>query len=104
MPVVFDKPFFITPLAIGLSILGMTYYSYKRKRDCSREGIIFYSHSQIIYYWPIWLGAYVLSDLTVYGGFSKEIEGQSFALDHFTLMHLVIIGVCLLYTSPSPRD
>ena len=103
VPVVFDKPFFITPLAIGLSILGMTYYSYKRKRDCSKEGIIFYSHSQIIYYWPIWLGAYVLSDLTVYGGFSKEIGGQSFALDHFTLMHLVIIGVVVFFTNVNLR-
>ena len=103
VPVVFDKPFFITPLAIGLSILGMTYYSYKRKRDCSREGIIFYSHSQIIYYWPIWLGAYVLSDLTVFGGFSNEIGGQLFALEYLTLMHLVIVGVVVFFTNVNLR-
>lgn len=100
---IFDKPFFITPLAIGLSILGMTYYSYKRKRDCSEEGIIFYSHSQIIYYWPIWLGAYVLSDLTVFGGFSNEIDGKLFALDHLTLMHLVIVGVVVFFTNVNLR-
>ena len=103
VPVIFGNPFFITPLAIGLSISGMTYYSYKRKRDCSKEGIIFYSHSQIIYYWPIWLGAYVLSDLTVFGGFSKEIGEQSFALDHLTLMHLVIVGVVVFFTNVNLR-
>ena len=103
VPVIFGNPFFITPLAIGLSISGMTYYSYKRKRDCSKEGIIFYSHSQIIYYWPIWLGAYVLSDLTVFGGFSKEIGEQSFALDHLTLMYLVIVGVVVFFTNVNLR-
>ena len=103
VPVIFGNPFFITPLAIGLSILGMTYYSYKRKRDCSEEGIIFYSHSQLIYYWPIWLGAYVLSDLTVFGGFNNEIDGKLFALDHLTLMHLVIVGVVVFFTNVNLR-
>ena len=103
VPVIFGNPFFITPLAIGLSISGMTYYSWKRKRDCSKEGIIFYSHSQIIYYWPIWLGAYVLSDLTVFGGFSKEIGEQSFASDHLTLMYLVIVGVVVFFTNVNLR-
>ena len=50
-------------VAIGVTILGMTYYSWKRRRDCSEKGIIFYSHSQIMYLWPIWLGAFVISDL-----------------------------------------
>ena len=53
----------VTPCALGVTILGMTFYSWKRRRDCSDKGIIFYSHSQILYFWPIWLGAFVISDL-----------------------------------------
>ena len=63
-----DLNFTITPCAIGVTILGMTYYSWKRKRDCSDKGIIFYSHSQIMYLWPIWLGAFVISDLISFFG------------------------------------
>ncbi|MDA7650049.1 hypothetical protein N8599_00965 [Verrucomicrobiales bacterium] len=71
-----DLDFAITPVAIGVTILGMTYYSWKRRRDCSDKGIIFYSHSQIMYLWPIWLGAFVISDLISFvGSFNRELGG-----------------------------
>ena len=70
-----DLNFAITPFATGVTILGMTYYSWKRRRDCSDKGIIFYSHSQIMYLWPIWLGAFVISDFTsFFANFHRKLE------------------------------
>ena len=84
----------------------MTWYSVKRKRDCSDDGIIFYSHSQIVYYWPIWLGAFLISDLSVLG-FGVEViveEGeQSFAPSKFTLFHLLVTGIVIFFTTVNLR-
>ena len=96
-----SENFLITPFALGICILGMTWYSFKRKRDCSDEGIIFYSHSQIIYYWPIWLGAFLVSDLAVFG-IGKEIHvneiAHSFAPSQFTMLHLIVTGLVIFFT------
>ena len=110
-----DLNFTITPCAIGVTILGMTYYSWKRKRDCSDKGIIFYSHSQIMYLWPIWLGAFVISDLISFFGklhekspetaerFISKLVGEFFALPEVTLFHLVVMAVVIFYTSVNLR-
>ena len=78
------EKFTITPCVLGVTILGMTFYSWKRRRDCNGVGIIFYSHSQILYYWPIWLGAFIISDITMFGDLNRVLEGQSFALPQVT--------------------
>ena len=99
-----DLDFAITPVAIGVTILGMTYYSWKRRRDCSDKGIIFYSHSQIMYLWPIWLGAFVISDFTsFFANFHKKLEGEVFALSGVTLLHLVVMAVVIFFTSVNLR-
>ena len=110
-----DTGFVITPCAIGVTILGMTYYSWKRKRDCSDKGIIFYSHSQIMYLWPIWLGAFVISDLISFFGklhpkspetaerFISQLGGEFFALPGVTLFHLVVMAVVIFFTSVNLR-
>ncbi|MBE06674.1 MAG: hypothetical protein CMO37_05175 [Verrucomicrobiaceae bacterium] len=100
----FVKEFAITPCAIGVTILGMTYYSWKRKRDCSDKGIIFYSHSQIMYLWPIWLGSFAISDLTsFFDNFNRELDGKVFALPGVTLFHLVVMAVVIFFTSVNLR-
>ncbi|MDC0048921.1 hypothetical protein OAL09_06230 [Verrucomicrobia bacterium] len=100
----FVTEFAITPVAIGVTILGMTYYSWKRRRDCSEKGIIFYSHSQIMYLWPIWLGAFVISDLISFvGSFNRELGGEVFALPGVTLFHLVVMAVVIFFTSVNLR-
>ena len=108
----FVTEFAITPCAIGVTILGMTYYSWKRKRDCSEKGIIFYSHSQIMYLWPIWLGAFVISDLiSVFDMFNRSLENTTleetelitFALPGVTLFHLVVMAVVIFFTSVNLR-
>ena len=99
-----DWDFAITPFSVGVTILGMTYYSWKRKRDCSDKGIIFYSHSQIMYLWPIWLGAFVISDIIGFlPGLSRPLDGESFALPGVTLFHLVLMGVVIFFTSVNLR-
>ncbi|HIG83904.1 MAG TPA: hypothetical protein EYG40_06345 [Verrucomicrobia bacterium] len=99
-----DLNFAITPFAIGVTILGMTYYSWKRRRDCSDKGIIFYSHSQIMYLWPIWLGAFVISDFTsFFANFHRKLEGEVFALPGVTLLHLVVMAVVIFFTSVNLR-
>lgn len=99
-----DLNFAITPFAIGVTILGMTYYSWKRRRDCSDKGIIFYSHSQIMYLWPIWLGAFVISDFTsFFANFHRKLEGEVFALSGVTLLHLVVMAVVIFFTSVNLR-
>ena len=106
IPFFLGNDFLITPFALGVCILGMTWYSVKRKRDCSDDGIIFYSHSQIVYYWPIWLGAFLISDLSVLG-FGVEVivgEGeQSFAPSKFTLFHLLVTGIVIFFTTVNLR-
>jgi hypothetical protein len=106
----FVKEFAITPCAIGVTILGMTYYSWKRRRDCSEKGIIFYSHSQIMYLWPIWLGAFVISDLiNFFDMFNRSLENTTlketevFALPGVTLFHLVVMAVVIFFTSVNLR-
>ena len=99
-----DWDFAITPFSVGVTILGMTYYSWKRKRDCSDKGIIFYSHSQIMYLWPIWLGAFVISDIIGFlPGLSRELGGKSFALPEVTLFHLVVMAIVIFFTSVNLR-
>ena len=99
-----DLNFAITPFAIGVTILGMTYYSWKRRRDCSDKGIIFYSHSQIMYLWPIWLGAFVISDFTsFFDNLHRKLEGEEFALPGVTLLHLVVMAVVIFFTSVNLR-
>ena len=99
-----DSNFAITPFAIGVTILGMTYYSWKRRRDCSDKGIIFYSHSQIMYLWPIWLGAFVISDFTsFFDNLHRKLEGEEFALPGVTLLHLVVMAVVIFFTSVNLR-
>ena len=99
-----DWYFAITPFSVGVTILGMTYYSWKRKRDCSDKGIIFYSHSQIMYLWPIWLGAFVISDIIGFlPGLSRPMGEESFALPGVTLFHLVLMGVVIFFTSVNLR-
>ena len=101
----------VTPCALGVTILGMTFYSWKRRRDCSDKGIIFYSHSQILYFWPIWLGAFVISDLISFeisgrklvGESFGELAGESFALPGVTLFHLVVMAVVIFFTSVNLR-
>ncbi len=106
----FVKEFAITPCAIGVTILGMTYYSWKRRRDCSEKGIIFYSHSQIMYLWPIWLGAFVISDLiNFFHMFNRSLvnttldKTEVFALPGVTLFHLVLMAVVIFFTSVNLR-
>ena len=65
--------FIITPFAAGLSLLGMLWYVRVRRRSSS-DGVIFYSHSQILYYWPIWVGAFVISDLAEIDGISISVN------------------------------
>ena len=99
-----DWDFAITPFSVGVTILGMTYYSWKRKRDCSDKGIIFYSHSQIMYLWPIWLGAFVISDIIGFlPGLSRPMGEESFALPGVTRFHLVLMGVVIFFTSVNLR-
>ncbi|MCH2026244.1 MAG: hypothetical protein MK172_10925, partial [Verrucomicrobiales bacterium] len=99
-----DWYFAITPFSVGVTILGMTYYSWKRKRDCSDKGIIFYSHSQIMYLWPIWLGAFVISDIIGFlPGLSRALGGKSFALPEVTLFHLVVMAIVIFFTSVNLR-
>ena len=99
-----DWDFAITPFSVGVTILGITYYSWKRKRDCSDKGIIFYSHSQIMYLWPIWLGAFVISDIIGFlPGLSRALGGKSFALPEVTLFHLVVMAIVIFFTSVNLR-
>ena len=106
IPFFLGKDFLITPFVLGVCILGMTWYSVKRKRDCSDEGIIFYSHSQIIYYWPIWFGAFLVSDLAVFGIGEKTIVNdveQLFAPSQFTMFHLIVTGLVIFFTTVNLR-
>ena len=73
-----DSDVAVTPCVIGVTILGMTFYSWKRRRDCSDKGIIFYSHSQILYFWPIWLGAFVISVIISFEISGRKLVGESF--------------------------
>ena len=104
-----DWDFAITLCSIGITILGMTYYSWKRKRDCSDKGIIFYSHSQIMYLWPIWFVAFIISDLINFSvtfedpPFHRVLGDEVFALPGVTLFHLVVMAVVIFFTSVNLR-
>lgn len=94
--------FAITLLGLGLTLLGTMWYSLMRRRSCA-DGIIFYSHNQILYYWPIWLGGFVMSDLTgVFGQRSLvEIRGEEVGImvsstPSTGLFFLIIIATVIL--------
>lgn len=98
--------FIITPLAGGLSLFGMLWYISVRRRSSS-DGVIFYSHSQILYYWPIWVGAFVISDLAEINGISIRVNIDNvetiFALPQMALFHLIVVAVVVFFTSVNIR-
>ena len=98
--------FIITPFAAGLSLLGMLWYVRVRRRSSS-DGVIFYSHSQILYYWPIWVGAFVISDLAEIDGLSISVNISSvetlFAPHQMSLFHLIVVAVVIFFTSVNIR-
>ncbi|MFP6874551.1 MAG: hypothetical protein VCA55_13705 [Verrucomicrobiales bacterium] len=102
----FFDHFMITPFAAGLALFGMLWYVSIRRRS-SPDGVIFYSHSQILYYWPIWVGAFVISDLTEVPGISTKVDIANaeimFAPAQMALFHLIVVAVVVFFTSVNIR-
>lgn len=105
----FSRYFSVTLVGVGLTLLGMMWYTLMRRRSGS-DGIIFYSHNQIMYYWPIWLGAFVMSDLTGIFGQDAEvmIRGVEESIRVSTtpsmgLFFLIIIALVIFFTSVNIR-
>lgn len=98
--------FVITPFAAGLTLLGTLWYVSIRRRSSS-DGVIFYSHSQILYYWPIWVGALVISDLTEIPGIATRVDIADaeimFAPAQMALFHLIVVAVVVFFTSVNIR-
>ena len=98
--------FIITPFAAGLALFGMIWYVAIRRRSSS-EGVIFYSHSQILYYWPIWVGAFIISDLIEFFGISGRVNAIDpqlmFAPPQMALFHLIVVSVVVFFTSVNIR-
>lgn len=68
--------------------------------------IVFYSHSQILYYWPVWLISYVFALITYIGGQTVTI-GTTTSKIHPTpglgLAYLIILISVILFTSVNIR-
>jgi hypothetical protein len=98
--------FIITPFVAGLTLFGMMWYVFVRRRSSS-DGVIFYSHSQILYYWPIWVGAFLISDLTESPEISTSVDivGAEimFAPPQMALFHLIVVAVVVFFTSVNIR-
>lgn len=98
--------FLITPFALGISLIGAVWYISVRRRSSS-DGVIFYSHSQILYYWPIWLGAFVISDLVEIPGIAMSITiadvETMLAPPQMALFHLLVVAVVVFFTSVNIR-
>ena len=98
--------FIITPFAAGLALFGVIWYVSIRRRSSS-EGVIFYSHSQILYYWPIWVGAFIISDLIEFFGISGRVNTIDpqimFAPPQMALFHLIVVSVVVFFTSVNIR-
>lgn len=99
----------VTLFAGSISLAGMMWYTYMRRRSPS-DGIIFYSHNQILYYWPIWLGAFVMSDLTELFGQEGSVSiGEGNAMDTMLstpgmgLFFLVVVALVIFFTSVNIR-
>ncbi len=105
----FGKFFSVTLFAGALSSVGMMWYTYMRRRSPA-DGIIFYSHNQILYYWPIWLGSFVMSDLTgLFGqegrvriGAGEEVPTM-LSTPGMGLFFLVVIALVIFFTSVNIR-
>jgi hypothetical protein len=39
-----------------------------------REEIRLYSHSPLVYWWPVWMGGYILAGISYFGGTSVQID------------------------------
>ena len=98
--------FVITPFAAGLTLFGSLWYVSIRRRSSS-GGVIFYSHSQILYYWPIWVGAFLISDLIEFPGISTQVDIDNatamFAPPQMALLHLLVLAVVVFFTSVNIR-
>lgn len=96
-------------LAGGLTLLGGVWYTFMRRRSLT-DGVVFYSHNQILYYWPIWLGAFVISDLTEMFGQESTVTIGGGAQDttmlcspSMGLFFLIIVGLVVFFTSVNIR-
>jgi len=103
------KHFSVTLFAASASLAGMMWYTYIRRRSPS-DGIIFYSHNQILYYWPIWLGSFVMSDITeLFGQHGTVSIGDGKAMETMlstpgmSLFFLVVIALVIFFTSVNIR-
>ncbi len=98
--------FLITPFAAGMSLFGALWYISVRRRSSS-DGVIFYSHSQILYYWPIWAGAFVISDLAEIPGIATIVTISDaetmLAPPQMALFHLIVVAVVVFFTSVNIR-
>jgi hypothetical protein len=98
--------FLILPFAAGLTLFGSLWYVSIRRRSSS-GGIIFYSHSQILYYWPIWAGAFLIHDLIELPGISTSVDivndSAMFAPPQMALLHLLVLAVVVFFTSVNIR-
>jgi len=99
----------VTMFAASVTLVGMMWYAFMRRRSPS-DGIIFYSHNQILYYWPIWLGSFVMSDLTELFGQEGSIKvGDDKAMETMLstpgmgLFFLIICALVIFFTSVNIR-
>jgi len=86
-------------LSVGLVLLGVTFYRYVRRKD-SRDGIVFYSHSQYLYFWPVWLVNFLFADLTILfpERVSVAFRGETVETLFCTIPHVGMIYVAILCT------
>lgn len=97
-----------TGASLAIALVGAMYYSFLRKR-ASNEGIICYSHSQLYYYWPIWLTSFIMADVSRFimgdplrlsGGGQEILIPNSPSLG---LIYLTIVLVVLTLTAVNLR-
>ena len=88
------KFFTVTLVGGGITLIGMMWYAFARRRS-DADGIIFYSHNQILYYWPIWLGSFLMSDLTGLAGQEGKVRIGD-GVEMTTMLSTPGMGLCFL--------
>lgn len=78
-----------------------------QKSDFQKEQLIFYSHSQIFYFWPVWLFAFIFAGITYFSSIDfigktsagKEVVVKMVGSPALGLSFLVILLSVIIFTS-----
>jgi hypothetical protein len=103
-----------SPLVIMITMLGLITILPATKRREGEDEITFYSHSQLFYFWPVWLVSFIFADLSKIFGTSvtlnikvggKVLEAKTMMSQSpgLGLTYLIILLVVIFFTSVNLR-